>query len=920
MNPRWMGWALANAACWTCASAALAQEIAVPADGAETVAPPGQAPEAAEPAGEIVVTGSRLPSTSLTSSAPVNVLNQQQIRATGATNVGELLRSIPAATSTAGEGAGRGNSGAATVALRGLGAVNTLVLINGRRVVSASGGGTVDLNSIPFAAIERVEVLQDGASAIYGSDAVAGVVNLIMRDSYDGLQLSAYYGISSRGDLPTWQVDLSFGHEWDRGGFAFSGSYRDSQGNLMSDRPVSRDVDWRDRGGRNLRNPLPIRTAFTGIDPANPAVQYIIREGVEQATSLADFRPYVFPGTDDPLTSGNDGTNFFDYTSAASDISNLNVFFSGYHEVAADVTAYLEASYSRRKSFGFLSFDSIGAAYNSPVIVAADNIYNPFGYEVSASRAIVEQTSRDVRQNNVRANTFRIVGGLRGRMFSTWSWDASYNHQDLNEHNFRGRGVILSKMRQAAGGPGTCNFAVDGCVPINLFGGPGSITPEVLDFISADSSSFTTAGLKSAVANFSGPLFSLPAGTVNLAVGAEYREESFTADYDPLSEQNAFISRTLLPDAFPPTRKVQELYAEIGIPLLRDLPFVRSLDLEVAARYSHYNLFGSTTNPKVGVKLRPFQDLMIRSTWGTAFRAPTFTEAFGGQTNGFRAIVDPCADSDFASYPGCGGQRVTGISTGGAFVLSGGNPDLEPETANNLTIGAVYRPGFVPGLALTVDYFRIRKKNIIGSPSVNFIIMQNALNGDFADRVVRDPDGVIDQVIAVRENLLDQEISGIDAQVNYATGNHSWGRINLQGNVTYLSSYKQPPAPGIEMIEQVGTYDPAFGTLARFRGNALVTWSVDALSLSYNGRYVGSVINKSSLMVNGEHLRAGDYLQHDLQASYDFEPEDITLTLGVRNLFDRMPPFLEGNFDAAFDSSSFNSTGRFFYTSIRKKF
>lgn len=910
----WIRLTLAATACFPCANAAFAQEADVGGAGDVDAVEPAASTE------EIVVTGSRLPGTSLSSSAPVNVLTEQQIRATGATNVGELLRSIPAATSTAGEGAGRGNSGAATVALRGLSAVNTLVLINGRRVISASGGGTVDLNSIPFAAIERVEVLQDGASAIYGSDAIAGVVNLIMRDFYDGLRLSGYYGISSRGDLPTRQIDVTFGHEWDRGGFAFSGSYRKSGGNLMSDRPVSRDPDWRDRGGRNLRNPLPITTAFTGIDPANPEMQYIIREGVEQATSLADFRPYIFPGTDDPLTSGNDGTNFFEYTSAASDLENLNFFFNGHHEVASDVTAYLEASYSHRKSFGFLSFDSIGAAYNSPVVVAADNVYNPFGYEVSASRAIIEQTSRDVRQNNVRTNTFRIVGGVRGRIFSTWNWDVSYNHQEMEEHNFRGRGIILSKMRQAAGGPDVCNFEVDGCVPINLFGAPGSITPEVLDFISADSSSFSTAGLKSAVANFSGPLFSLPAGTVNLAVGAEYREESFTADYDPLSEQNAFISRTLLPDAFPPTRKVQELYAEIGIPLLRDLPLINSLDVEAAVRYSHYNVFGSTTNPKVGIKWRPSEDLLIRGTWGTAFRAPTFTEAFGGQTNGFQAVVDPCAGDDYASYPGCGGEQVTGISTGGAFVLSGGNPDLDPETASNLTVGAVYQPGFVPGLALTVDYFRIRKENIIGSPSVNYIITENALNGSFADRVRRDPDGVIDQVIAVRENLLDQEISGIDAQVSYVTGVNSWGKLNLQGNLTYLDSYKQPPAPGVEMIERVGTYDPAYGTLARFRGNALVTWTLDAFSLSYNGRYVGPATNNSSLLVNGEHLRADDYLQHDLQISYAIDPGDMTFTFGVRNLFDRMPPFLEGNFNAAFDSTSFNSTGRFFYTSIQKDF
>ncbi|WP_336965750.1 TonB-dependent receptor [Sphingobium aquiterrae] len=867
----------------------------------------------------IVITGSRLPNTGLTSSAPVNILNAAQIKATGATNVGELLRTLPAATSTSGEGAGRGNSGTATVGLRGLGAINTLVLINGRRVLASSGAGTVDLNSIPFAAIERVEVLQDGASAIYGSDAIAGVVNLIMRKSYDGLMLTGYYGISSRGDLPTRQIDLTMGHEWDRGGFMFSGSWRKSDGNLMADRPISRDVDWRDRGGRNQRNPLPTTTAFTGINPANPSAMYIIKEGVQQATSLADFRPYVFPGTNDPLTSGNDGINFFKYTSAASDISTINAFLNAHYEVTDNITAFVEASYNRRKSFGFLTADSIGPVYNSPVIVAADNIYNPFGVAVSANRTLIEETSRNLRQNNIRANTFRIIAGLEGKLFSSWKWDTSFNYQHLDQYNFLGRGVILSKIRQAAGGPATCNFAVDGCVPINLFGATGSVTPDMLNFITADSNSYGTSSLRSAVANLSGPLFDMWAGTVNLAVGAEYREETYTIDYDPLSEKNLFVSRTLSPDAFPPTRKIKEVYAELGVPLVRDLPLIHSLDLEAAVRYSDYNMFGSTTNPKIGIKWRPVSDLLIRGTYGTGFRAPTFTEAFGGQTNGFSAITDPCLSSTWAQYPGCGGRRAVTTSNG-AFILSGGNPDLRPETAKNFTVGAVYSPSFVPGLALTVDLFKIKKENIIGSPNVNYLILQNALNGSYADRITRDAQGGITQVIAVRDNLLDQQIKGIDAQLVYATSRHSWGKLNFQGNVTYIDSFKQSPAAGVPMVEVVGNYNSSYGTLSRFRGNALLTWSLDNLSVSYNGRFVGAVTNTGSLLVNGENLRADHYIQHDLQLRFDIDQSDMSLTFGVRNVLDKMPPFLEGNFDAAFDASSFNSAGRFFYTSVSKKF
>ncbi len=866
-----------------------------------------------------MVTGSRLKNTSLTSSAPVTVLSEQQIKATGATNVGELLRVLPAATGTSGAGAGRGNSGTATVALRGLSAVNTLVLINGRRVLASSAGGTVDLNSIPFNAIERVEVLQDGASAIYGSDAIAGVVNLIMRKSYNGLVVNGYYGISSRGDVPTRQFDLTFGKEWERGGFMVSGSYRKNDGNLIADRPVSSDVDWRNRGGRNERNPLPTTTAFTGIDPNNPGAEYIIKSGVKQATSVADFRPFIFPGTNDPLSSGNDGINFFRYTSSVSELSSANVYFNGNYKVTDGITAYVEASYNHRHSFGFLTPDSIGAVYNSPVTVAADNIYNPLGYAVSANRTLVEETSENVRQNNISEHTYRIIGGLKGKVFSTWDWDVSYNYQHMDQYDFLGKGVVLSKIQEAAGGPGTCNYAVDGCVPINLFGATGAITPDMLNFVTANSHSFGRSTLKSAVANTSGPLFRLPAGTVNLAIGGEYREETYSLDYDLLSQENVFVSRTLEPDANPPARKIGEVYAELGVPVLRDLPLIRSLDLEAAVRYSHYNAFGGTTNPKVGIKWRPVRDLLIRGTWGTGFRAPTFTEAYGGQTNGFQPIVDPCLSNNYAQYPGCGSHQATTVSTG-AFVLSGGNPSLKPETARNLTVGLVYTPSFVPGLALTVDYYRITKSNIIGTPNVNYIIEQNVLNGSFPDRVTRGPTGDVTQVIAVRDNLLNQEIKGLDVGLTYVTSMHSWGRLNLQGNLTYLNSFKQSPAPGVPEVEDVGTYEQSYGTLARFRANGLVTWSLGNVSVSYNGRFVGAVVNDDSLVVDGKHLRTSEYLQHDLQVSVDIKPGDMTFTLGVRNIFDRMPPFIEGNYDNAFDASTFDSIGRFFYTSVQKKF
>ena len=827
----------------------------------------GQTTPAPDRDEDIVVTGSRLPSADRTSSAPVTILDRGEIDATGATNVGELLRELPVASAAGNEAAGRGNNGAATVALRGLSPVNTLVLINGRRVLSNNEGGTVDLNSIPFEAVERVEVLQDGASAIYGSDAIAGVVNIIMRTDFDGLLLKGSAGISSRGDLPDRQLSATFGKRFDRGGFVFNGSWREADGNFIADRPISPDPDWRYRGGRNFRDPLPVVAVVQGLDPAHPNRELILRDGVTQPTSVSDFRDFIFPDTGTPLSSGNDGINYFRYETSAADISQMNLWFSGDYNVGSDITAFAEASFNRRKSLGYLAPDYFGAVYGDPIILAATNDFNPFGIPLSVARTIGEQPVHGRRQNNVTANTFRVVAGLKGKL-GGWNWDLSYNAQELDQYTFAGEGVLRDRLIQAAGDSAACRAAGNGCVPINLLGGPGSITPTMLDFLSADSFNQVRSSLQSVVGNLNGTLFSLPAGDVAFAVGAEYRREVFSLDWDTNSENNAFIARSLVADARPPARAITEVYAELAIPILKDTPFFYRLDVEVAGRFSHYNAFGNTTNPKIGVKWRPMRDLLLRGSWGTGFRAPTFIEAFGGQARGFQPIQDPCATANFATYPGCGGRQAPSNTTG-AFTLSGGNPDLEPEDAENITLGAVLTPKGIRGLALTVDFYRIKKKNIIGTIDRNFILLRNAIDGSYADRVTRDPgNNSVTQIIATRDNLLDQQIQGIDIGLQYDTARGPVGRFGFRADLTYLDSFKQSPAPGAAKIERVGTYTDALGTLARFRGTGRINWDLGNLSASYGVRYTGPVTNLGSLLVNGKNLRAEAYIQHDIQVSY----------------------------------------------------
>ncbi|HWK36733.1 TonB-dependent receptor [Sphingomonas sp.] len=867
---------------------------------------------------EIVITGSRLPSGDLTGPAPLTILDSAEINRTGRTSIGELLRELPVASAAASDSAGRGNDGSANIALRGLSAVNTLVLLNGRRMLSNSAGGTVDLNSIPFDMIDRVEVLQDGASAVYGSDAISGVVNSILRRDYDGVLLKAGSGVSSRGDLPNYELSGTFGMKGSRGGFIVNASYRESGGNVIGDRPVSLDPDWRSMGGRNYRDSAPTTsTAFKGLDPSRPNAILILKDGATGYSSLSDYRDARFPGalTADDGLAANDGVNYWAYESSASAIRQINVSANGHYELTSGIEAFVEAGYSTRHSLGFLAPDY----YDGTVTVGAASPTNPFGRDLTVYRTFVEEGLGNSRRNEVDAKLYRIVAGLEGKVGS-WNWDVSANVQHLDQYTNSGFGIVQSRFQLAIDDP-TRKFYLNttcaqtaGCVPINLFGPAGSITEAQLASVSAQHWRDVNADLRSFVANIAGPLFKLPYGTVNIAVGAEYREESYEQFQD-----NAADYTTQTPPFLPPTRKVKEVYGEVGLPLLKDIPLVYSLDVEAAVRYSDYDAFGSTTNPKVGVKWKPIRDLLIRGSWGTGFRAPNFTEANSTQTRGYRPLTDPCQGAGYASLAGCHGTQSPVVT--GAWVVAGGNPNLRPETADTLTVGAVFTPSFVPRLSLTVDFFRIKKADIIGIPDPDYIIAQNAAGvSGFETLVTRNPDNSLYEVFAGRANLLDQKIKGIDIGVNYRMDLGSAGKLDLRGDVTYTDSYKLSPAPNQPAVERVGTFTTALGTIPRYKATGRATWTIGPFTTTYGMRYVGPVRNDASLLVNGARLRAEDYIQHDIALMYDWEAQKARMTLGVENVGDAMPPWLEGNYYNGFDNLTFNSRGRFFYVRLQKGF
>ena len=858
---------------------------------------------------EILVTGSRLRTTGLDTPSAVTVLSREEIEFTNLSSTGELLRELPLSGARAAtETAGRGNSGVATAALRGLSAVNTLVLMNGRRMLATNDRGEVDLNSIPFEAIERIEILQDGASAVYGSDAIAGVVNLIMKDSHDGLSLNGYYGISDRSDAELTNFSLTFGSTFEQGGFVFSANRREQNGYLIAARPCCRDADQRAQGGANLRDPLPIPAAVRGLDPLDPSAEFIIRDGVTQATSLADFRPFVnnFFGPPAP----DDAFNYFDFESSMSDSTLENFWFSGYYNLASEVTAFVEVASSYRDSFSFLAPDAFGEVFGDPIFLHPNNDFNPFGIEMSVARTIIEQGAENVRQQSVDSHTQRVVIGLRGEIGASggngWDWEITLNNQRLDEFRFGGNVTSRTRLQQAAGDSDECRAAANSCVPINLLGAAGTITQDMLDFILVPGFSDKDATLDSVQFNMTGTAFSLPAGDVQVAFGAEYREETFDLINDSFHNTGDIIFSGTSSDAHPPRREVTEVYFETS------LPIVDGLDVDVALRYSDYNQFGSTTNPKLGLRWRPVDDWLIRASYGTGFRAPTFVEAFSGQSRGFRNITDPCEGPDFNSFPGCNGMQAPVVT--GAFVLSGGNPDLKPENTDNYTVGVVWTPSNVDGLFVTLDAFRIEKEDVIRTADVNFIIDQNVKFGLFPGQVTRDANFRIQEVIALLGNIGEQEVQGFDFGIDFLLPSYSIGSFAAKFDLTYLDKFMLAPALGVPPTNRVGLYESSLGTVAEIRANGSVRWYRDYWSANYSFRFVDGVTNVDGFASNSQEVDS--YLQHDLSVSYDlstFGANGTVITFGIENILDEDAPFVEGNFQNGYDQGSFNSRGRYYF-------
>ena len=938
-------------------------ESAAPAQIDQSAAAPAQTEGTAELT-EIVVTGSRIQRRDATAVGPLTTVTAEDMALAAPTSVGDLLQSLPSVGVSLNSNGSQGTSfGVSSINLRYLGSAEgsgnrTLVLVDGHRFVNAVGGrgfrDFVDLNTIPLGMIERIEVLKDGASAIYGADAIAGVVNIQTKRSLNGFEGDVRYGVSDEQDADNYSGFLNWGTSTGRFSTLLSVSYSDTKPILTTSRSLTTRAltpltapPPSDRGLFTL--PRLANNAYFGT-PAGFGTASItpIPGATAGAGTAADeaFRIATLP-TDDynQMVQGL-------YASGPSE--RLGVFGRIAYELSDNVNARVEALYSERTSEQLLSPTSLDIRGSNGFLIAADQQFNPFGTAngVLAANALafgadasVPAASRNAfrvqrllfdvgnRSQRQEIDTRRFAAALEGKseaLGRDWNWELfgswSRNHADFNSFNQ----LNLENVYRSQLSPTAC-AAIAGCVQANLF---GPMTGTQADYVRFNATDLQTTKQTNAAFNVSGELFELPAGPLGIAAGYEYRRESASDLPDPFAASSSSVLPVIGGAAQLPTTHVtrsptsgsydlNEIYAETAVPLLRRLPGIYSFDVDAAVRYSRYSTVGGKATSKFGVAYRPVEDLLVRGTYSQGFRAPSILELFQGQRQINFQGVDPC-NGGGAGRPGCAGVPTTynqaQFNNGLIAGITAGNRNLEPETADTYSAGLAFTPAAISGLTLTADWFEIKVEDAIATNSATNILNSCANLGVFCDLIVRGSLGEVVQLTQAVVNLSRIEVAGVDTTARYrlATG---IGAFEAALDVSYLDKFRTfiPQPDGSIMIDdRAGKSDQPRSTFPHWKSQASIRYNAEAYGLAWKTRYIGSSRDIPGNAVNGGRLK--EIFYHDMQATLDLDGRGLNFAIGIDNLFDQMPPASAANNPINFDIYTYDIRGRYFYVKAGAKF
>jgi iron complex outermembrane recepter protein len=1031
------------------------QGTGAPATPTDQFPPAGtQTNESSQPAEptsaqEIVVTGTLIRNPNLVASAPVTVVGQDEMQLRQTNVAEEVLRTIPAATPSIGSQVNNGNGGFAFVNLRGLGSKRNIVILDGVRIVPAELLGRVDLNNIPLALVDRVDVLTGGASSTYGADAVSGVVNFITRSDFSGVELQVSDQITQRGDGNYIRGDLTLGANFDdgRGNAVISVGYQESDPVFFggNDRPLSHVT---------LESYDEFFVAGQGSSTTTPSA-FDVGGGLSRRQVSAD-------GT--TIVPFHTAFNFNPYNVFQTPFKRYNLFGASHYDISDHITAYARGMFSNNQVDTIIAPSGV---FGNPVTF---NISNPFLTDAQAAffcsridtdpvtagiqppadcagaRTVTDPNDPNFQTITVglrrrtpevgpRVSSFQTQfwdfrAGLRGDITDNIGWDAFVTRGQSDQTQFIQGYVLLSRVQQSllavdtGDGPICIDAAgdpVEGCVPTNVFGVPGSITPEMVDFINDAATTRTRTRLSQGRATINGDApFSSPWSDkpVGFAVGGEYRKYKAQQLSDVLAKTPGELGGAggAAPDILG-GYDVYEGFAEVIAPIVTDRPFFDELTLEAGIRRSKYTVNATetdlalagitggqpgfkTTTWKVAGSWAPVPDIKARATYNHAVRAPNISELFFPETTGLTNLgTDPCAGTNLNNFFVGGIPGGTLTTLGAVCVAQGapvsqlgfidnptagqanatfvGNLQLQPETANTWTVGAVLRPRFIPGLNATIDYYNIKIKDAITTPTPGdligacfgttptsppagaptdpacLVIGRNPISGGLEGSPAE-----VSGLFAPLSNLGKLVAKGVDATINYRRdlgsimGAPTKLNISASGNHTISARFQATPT-SVDR-ECAGFYSvncgPSAGEIIpKWTANTRATLSLGRADLSLLWRYIHKVQleplqlqsdldaaiaaecedpageDPDGCMIDPRFRKIKAHNYFDLSTRFNVN-EHFDLTFTVMNLLDKDPPVVGGTVGTTTMNggntypSTYDPLGRRFAASARIKF
>ncbi len=868
----------------------------------------------------VVITGSNIPTVELEGPSPIVRIDREEINRSGAETVGELLRRLPQNNAGSYDEKFQNSfaPGSSGVSLRGMGMSYTLVLVDGRRLGNHSMAQNMttsfsDLNGVPLAVVDRVEVMLDGASAIYGSDAVAGVVNIITRDNFDGLEINVGYSNTTDDDMATQRYSITAGTVSENGNAWVNIDYLDRNSMQYDDRDYSASANQGPKG-YDFRS--------SSGNPGSIKILPGSENGLESGF-------YQVPGdsTGTPTAEeiiGSPGINRFDYNpwmTLTPEYERYGASGRVNYTLTDYATAFVHTTYRNIKvrqemaptpAFGDLNTDTWG-------ILPASNAFNPFGEDTTFRHRLIEVGPRLF---DIESDIYRVLPGVKFDIGDSWQAETAFLYNKIETVDFGKNFVSADALKEALA-------SSDPATAYNIFGaGLGINSPSVLDGLRVNTLRRAESELRMFDVKAAGDLLELPGGTLAMAVGAETAKEETSDIGDALSMANKIVASGGTSNSGRRDRDAG--YAELMIPVIGEdnqIPGIHSLGIQAALRLENYSDFGSTDNPKVGLKYSPEEHVLLRATYQTAFRAPSLQQLYMGKSVSFPFLIDPTRGDDGMQYK----------------TIAGGNEDLDPEESDSISVGGVFDIPMPDNMSLkvSVNWSQIELEDQITSLGAQYMLSNEDL---FKNNIIRneqteadkaadnpgpdgrfgteeDPEwgkddipngGIKGNLMHINDsylNLAEVELEALDLEMKYSIDT-SVGYFGADLAAAYLYQYKYKARPSDDFEDRTGSYN-----MPEWRGRVSLWWNYDKYTAGATINYVDSFDQYYGVI-----SEVDEHTTLDLQASYDLT-DNSRLTVGALNVTDEDPPWSDSESGGySFATAGHNPLGTILYGRITIRF